>query len=59
MIMAAAALLKQNPSPTEPEIRDGIRGNICRCTGYEHIVNAIQHAARMQTPQASASAKEA
>ena len=46
MIMAAWGLLKRNANPTESEIREGIGGNICRCTGYEHIVNAIQHAAR-------------
>jgi carbon-monoxide dehydrogenase small subunit len=46
MIMAAVTLLKDNPKPTEREIRDGISGNLCRCTGYQHIVNAIQHAAK-------------
>jgi aerobic carbon-monoxide dehydrogenase small subunit len=46
MIMAAVTLLKDNPSPSEREIREGISGNLCRCTGYQHIVNAIQHAAR-------------
>jgi carbon-monoxide dehydrogenase small subunit len=45
MIMTAVGLLKDNPSPTEQEIREGIAGNFCRCTGYQHIVNAIQHAA--------------
>ena len=45
MIMAAVTLLKDNPSPTEREIREGLAGNFCRCTGYQHIVNAIQHAA--------------
>ena len=45
MIMAAVTLLKDNPSPSEQEIRKGISGNLCRCTGYQHIVNAIQHAA--------------
>ena len=46
MIMAAVTLLKDNPSPTEREIREGISGNLCRCTGYQHIVNAIQTAAK-------------
>ena len=46
MIMAAAGLLKDNPKPSEQEIREGISGNFCRCTGYQHIVNAIQRAAR-------------
>ena len=45
MIMSAANLLQHNPKPSEQEIRDGISGNFCRCTGYQHIVNAIQHAA--------------
>jgi carbon-monoxide dehydrogenase small subunit len=44
MIMAAVTLLKDNPTPSEREIREGISGNYCRCTGYQHIVNAIQHA---------------
>ena len=45
MIMAAVGLLKDNPKPSEDEIREGISGNFCRCTGYQHIVNAIQRAA--------------
>ena len=45
MIMSAVTLLQDNPKPTEQEIRDGISGNFCRCTGYQHIVNAIQRAA--------------
>jgi aerobic carbon-monoxide dehydrogenase small subunit len=45
MIMAGVNLLNANPSPSEREIREGIAGNFCRCTGYQHIVNAIQYAA--------------
>ena len=45
MIMAAVTLLQDNPKPSEREIREGISGNFCRCTGYQHIVNAIQYAA--------------
>ena len=45
MIMAAVELLRNNPRPTEEQVREGISGNLCRCTGYQHIVNAIQHAA--------------
>ena len=45
MIMTAKALLAQNPHPTEAEIRWGISGNLCRCTGYVKIVEAIQYAA--------------
>lgn len=45
MIMAGVNLLNANPKPSEQEIREGISGNFCRCTGYQHIVNAIQYAA--------------
>src|SRR6478752_2512377 len=45
MIMTAAAFLEQNPHPTEEEIRHALEGNICRCTGYQIIVRAIQYAA--------------
>jgi aerobic carbon-monoxide dehydrogenase small subunit len=44
MIMAAAALLEHNDNPTEDEIRHGIEGNLCRCTGYHNIVRAIEYA---------------
>ncbi|MEH7334521.1 (2Fe-2S)-binding protein [Neobacillus drentensis] len=46
MIMASAALLSNNPHPSEAEIRDGISGNLCRCTGYNMIVDAINLAAK-------------
>jgi carbon-monoxide dehydrogenase small subunit len=45
MIVRAQRLLKENPSPTEEDIRSGIAGNLCRCTGYQNIVKAIQYAA--------------
>ena len=45
MLMSARALLARNPRPTEAEIRHGISGNLCRCTGYNKIVEAIQYAA--------------
>ncbi len=45
MITRAHTLLKENPDPTEEEIRFGIAGNLCRCTGYQNIVKAIQYAA--------------
>jgi len=45
MIMASAALLKNNPNPTEAEVRHGLEGNLCRCTGYQKIVEAILAAA--------------
>ncbi len=44
MVMSAAALLSENPSPTEAEIRDYLEGNICRCTGYHNIIKAIMAA---------------
>ncbi|MEA2198739.1 MAG: aerobic carbon-monoxide dehydrogenase small subunit [Solirubrobacteraceae bacterium] len=50
MIMAAADLLARNPNPTEEEIRHGLEGNLCRCTGYHNIVKAVQHAAAVQAP---------
>jgi len=45
MIMAATDLLRDNPHPSEQEIRDGLEGNLCRCTGYENIVRAVRRAA--------------
>jgi carbon-monoxide dehydrogenase small subunit len=45
MLMSAYALLQRNPKPTEEEIRWGISGNLCRCTGYQNIVKAVQYAA--------------
>jgi aerobic carbon-monoxide dehydrogenase small subunit len=45
MLMSSYVLLKANPSPTEEEIRWGISGNLCRCTGYQNIVKAVQYAA--------------
>lgn len=47
MIMAAADLLARNPSPSEEEIRHGLEGNLCRCTGYHNIVKAVQKAAEV------------
>jgi aerobic carbon-monoxide dehydrogenase small subunit len=46
MIMAAAALLTENPNPTEEEVRHALEGNLCRCTGYHNIVKAVLDAAR-------------
>ena len=46
MILTATALLNENPNPSETEIRRAISGNLCRCTGYQHIVDAIQYAAK-------------
>ena len=45
MIMTAIDLLKDNPNPSEDEVREGIEGNLCRCTGYQNIVRAVQQAA--------------
>ncbi len=45
MIMASLDLLKDNPDPTEEEIRTGLEGNLCRCTGYQNIVRAVQQVA--------------
>src|SRR5687767_7189628 len=51
MIMAAVTLLSDNSAPSEREIREGLSGNFCRCTGYQHIVNSIQHAAKLGPPK--------
>jgi len=45
MVMAATSLLKENPNPTEDEVRIGLEGNLCRCTGYHNIVKAVLAAA--------------
>ena len=49
MMMAACDLLRENPAPTEDEVREGIEGNLCRCTGYQNIVTAVQAAGRSMT----------
>lgn len=41
MVMASVSLLEENPSPTEAEVREGLEGNLCRCTGYQNIVTAV------------------
>jgi len=46
MLMASYNLLKRNPHPTADEIRHALEGNLCRCTGYQNIVESIQYAAR-------------
>lgn len=46
MILAATALLDENPHPSELEIRKAISGNLCRCTGYQHIIDAVQYASK-------------
>jgi carbon-monoxide dehydrogenase small subunit len=53
MIIAAAQVLDRNPDPTEEEIRHGLEGNLCRCTGYQHIVDAVQYAARKMKSEAA------
>ena len=45
MVMAAVSLLKENPSPTAEDVRSGLEGNLCRCTGYHNLVAAVLHAA--------------
>ena len=55
MLLSAKALLDRNPDPSEREIREGIAGNICRCTGYVKIVKAVQQAAvELQQPSTGA-----
>lgn len=58
MVLTAAELLRDNPSPSEAEIRKAISGNLCRCTGYDAIVRSIQNVAnKMMAGEASANAK--
>ena len=60
MIMQSVALLEENPNPTEQEIRLGLEGNLCRCTGYHNIVRAVQHACGSAGgPATGAAAEEA
>jgi aerobic carbon-monoxide dehydrogenase small subunit len=51
MIMAAADLLQENPDPSDKQVREGLEGNMCRCTGYQNIVRAVRRAAREQRDQ--------
>ncbi|HKY05501.1 MAG TPA: (2Fe-2S)-binding protein [Blastocatellia bacterium] len=53
MIIAAAQMLDRNPDPSSDEIRHGLEGNLCRCTGYQHIVEAVQYAARKMAAEAA------
>jgi carbon-monoxide dehydrogenase small subunit len=53
MIMSACGLLGENPSPTEEQIRHGLEGNLCRCTGYQHIVDAVKYAAAKMNAHAA------
>jgi carbon-monoxide dehydrogenase small subunit len=54
MIMASVDLLKENPDPSETEVREGIEGNLCRCTGYQNIVRAVRAAAAEMSGRATA-----
>ncbi|PLX40826.1 MAG: (2Fe-2S)-binding protein [Deltaproteobacteria bacterium] len=51
MILSTTALLERNPAPTEEEIKHGLAGNICRCTGYVKIIDAVKHAAVLKTKE--------
>jgi carbon-monoxide dehydrogenase small subunit len=57
MIMAAADLLRENPHPTEEQVREGLEGNLCRCTGYQNIVRAVLRAAAADGPGQSNAAQ--
>jgi carbon-monoxide dehydrogenase small subunit len=59
MIMAAADLLRRNPNPSEEEIRHGLEGNLCRCTGYQNIVEAVKAAAAAAPGATGATAQTA
>jgi carbon-monoxide dehydrogenase small subunit len=57
MMLTSSALLAQNPNPSEPEIRQAISGNLCRCTGYVNIIKSVQYAAAKLQPATEAAAK--
>jgi carbon-monoxide dehydrogenase small subunit len=52
MLMTSLVLLKHNPNPSEPEIREALAGNLCRCTGYQNIIASVQQAAQQLAPGA-------
>jgi carbon-monoxide dehydrogenase small subunit len=58
MIMAAVDLLSNNPDPSETEIREGLEGNLCRCTGYQNIVRAVAQAAKAGAPEGAGASRE-
>jgi aerobic carbon-monoxide dehydrogenase small subunit len=58
MIMAAADLLERNPNPSEEDVRHGLEGNLCRCTGYHNIVKAVQDAAAAMQGSATAGTRQ-
>jgi carbon-monoxide dehydrogenase small subunit len=53
MVMAAVHMLERNPDPTREEITEGLEGNLCRCTGYSHILDAVEHAAKSRNAAAA------
>ncbi|MFI5104895.1 MAG: (2Fe-2S)-binding protein [Terriglobales bacterium] len=57
MIVAATQILQRNPDPSEEEIRQGLEGNLCRCTGYQHIIQAVQCAAKKMKSKPAATAR--
>jgi carbon-monoxide dehydrogenase small subunit len=54
--MQSVALLAENPDPSEQEVRDGLEGNLCRCTGYQNIVKAVRSCAATQATSATTGA---
>ncbi|HEX8306669.1 MAG TPA: (2Fe-2S)-binding protein [Jatrophihabitans sp.] len=56
MMLAACDLLRENPNPSEDEVREGIEGNLCRCTGYQNIVKAVQAAGAAMSTRANSAA---
>ena len=58
MVMAAVGLLDENPHPTEAEVREGLEGNLCRCTGYHNIVKSVLYAAQLNKDAANAAQSE-
>src|SRR5436190_15347456 len=59
MIMTSVQLLERHPSPTRDQITHGLKGNLCRCTGYSHIIDAVHYASKRRPPEESESASAA
>ena len=59
MILTVQQLLMRNPQPTEEQIRHALDGNLCRCTGYQHIVDAVQYAAKAKKPKGTGKRQKA
>jgi len=58
MVLQSISFLEEHPDPTEEEVREGLEGNLCRCTGYQNIVKAVQAAAKSQAASSPAASSQ-